>query len=575
MAESRREPARSRLAGAATALAAFVVAFLGTGCAPSEEGGEAPAASGAASGGPPWFEEAAAERGLVFAHASGQGERYLYPEIIGGGGALFDMDADGDLDAYLVQSGRVVDARDERPPNRLFANRGDGRFDDVTDASGAGDRGYGMGVACGDYDDDGRVDLYVTNLERNALLHNQGGGRFVDATEAARADVPLWSTSAGFLDYDNDGDLDLFVVNYILWSLAVERTCYSQPFGETYCGPLAYNSPAPDALLRNEGDGTLTDVSDRAGLRAAIGNGLGLACSDFDGDGLVDVFVANDQHKDQLWMNQGDGRLADRAVALGCAVDLDGQIKAGMGVGIVDWDDDGDEELLVVNLAGEPDSFFVNEGTHFADRTAFVGLSAASRIYTRFGVGFADFDNDGLPDLYQANGRVSHDPEVDASDPFAEPNLLFRGDGRGRLREVLPRGGTSALLEATSRAAAFGDVDGDGGVDVLVVNRDGPAHLLMNVRSGEGRWVAFRVRTATGRDALGTRLAIRAGERTLRRTVRSAYSYCAASDPRVHVGLGELTRVDEVVVEWPDGAVETFGPFDAGAVWELERGRGR
>ncbi len=521
-----------------------------------------------------WFTEEAGVRGIAFTWRSGHAERHYFPEIMGGGAAFFDMDEDGDLDAYLVQAGGIETPREERPPNQLFENEGAGTFADATDGSGTGDRGYGMGVAAGDVDGDGRTDLYVTNVGPNVLLLNLGDGRFADETEVRGGGEPGWSTSAGFFDYDRDGDLDLYVANYIVWSRENEITCYSKPHPEDYCSPKSYGAPAPDTLYRNE-DGRLRDVSVESGLRAAFGNGLGIVCADFDGDGFEDVFVANDGVENQLWMNQHGERFLDRAQELGCAVDQDGHEKAGMGTAACDLDDDGDEDLLVVNLTGETDTLFRNDRARFSDRTAPSGIAAVSRPFTRFGLGFADFDHDGLMDIYQANGRVTRDPEGTSARPFDQANLLFRGTGSMRFAEVLPRGGTDVLLSATSRAAAFGDVDGDGGVDVLVVNRDGPAHLLRNRVSARGHWIAFRVREASGRDALGAQVRLRIGERTSVRTVRSAYSYCAASDPKVNVGLGQEEHVREVVVTWVGGEREAFGDFGAGKVVDLVRGRGK
>ncbi len=542
-------------------------------------GGTDPAPAGGPAG-QAWFVEEAAARGLVFAHQSGQRGRYLYPEILCGGAALFDKEDDGDLDAYLVQAGGVLRPRAERPGNQLFENDGQGRFADVSAGSGADDRGYGMGVASGDYDADGDTDLYLTNLEANALLANDGRGRFTDVTRATGTGEERWSTSAAFFDADRDGDLDLYVVNYILWTLESERVCYATPVGEDYCGPKAYDNPAPDTFYENRGDGRFTDRSLAAGMLGAFGNGLGIGILDFDSDGWLDVFVANDGSRNQLWVNRRDGSFEDRALAAGCAVDQDGQLKAGMGVSVLDLDDDGDEDLLVVNLMNEHDSFYRNEGTYFADRTASVGLTRVGRRFTRFGTGFQDFDHDGRIDLYQANGRVSRGPESAGADPFAELNLLYRGVAGAtgadlRFDELAPRGGTAVPLAATSRAAAFGDVDGDGGVDILVVNRDGPAHLLMNRVPARAAWIRLRVRERSGSDALGARLTIRVGARVLTRRVHSDTSYCAANDARVHLGLGEARGVDEVVVRWSDGAEEAFGPFAAGRDWTVARGTGR
>ncbi len=518
----------------------------------------------------PWFEEVAAERGLAFTHRSGHREgRYLMPESAAGGAALADLDGDGFLDAYLVQSDGG---------NRLYRGDGDGGFEDVTEGSGAGDAGYGMGVAAGDADNDGDVDLYVTNVGPDVLLRNDsadGRLRFTDVTASAGAGHPGFGSSAAFIDVDRDGDLDLFAVNYLVWSQAGELDCWNSLGERDYCNPASYDTPAADLLYRNDTgpDGAIrfTDVSREAGLGAAFGNGLGVVAADFDGDRWIDVFVANDATENQLWINVAEGaRFEDRALLAGCAMDEDGRAKAGMGVAAADVDDDGDPDLLVMNLTTESDSFYLNEGSYFSDRTAAVGLGTASRKLTRFGVGLADFDNDGHLDLYEATGRVARQAERFAEDPYAEPDLLFRGTG-GRFEVVLPRGGTAQPLAATSRAAAFGDVDNDGGVDVLITHRDGPAHLLRNA-AGRGHWIIFRVLEEHGRDALGATVRLLLGDRRLRRGVRSAYSYCAANDPRAHFGLGQSTEVSEVTVDWPDGTTETFGAFAADRIVTLRQG---
>jgi hypothetical protein len=481
------------------------------------------------------------------------------------------MDGDGDLDAYLVQCGSLLGSEPEERGNRLFENSGDGTFRDVTERSGTGDRGYGMGVAAGDYDNDGDVDLYVTNFGPNVLLRNEGGGRFVDVTEEAGAGDPRWGTSAAFVDYDADGDLDLLVANYVNWSLGIEQDCYNGAGVLDYCLPTNYKAPATDLLLRNDGVATFTDVSQQAGLQSAFGNGLGVVCSDFDGDGRVEFFVANDAMTDQLWVPNGRNGFVDEAMLRGCALDEHGMAKAGMGVVVQDVDDDGDEDLLVVNIGGQTDSFFLNEGGFFRDRTGEQGLGTVTRSFTRFGVGMQDFDNDGYLDLYQANGRVILDLEPETEDPFAESNLLFRGTENGRFEEVLPRGGTTTRLIETSRAAAFGDVDGDGGVDVLVVNRDARAHLLRNVVPERGHWLRIEVREPSGRNALGAVVTVDLGERRLTRVVRAAYSYCASSDPAIHVGLGQASRVDAINVTWPDGHTRSFGEFQADQTIRLSR----
>ncbi|MEE8156091.1 MAG: CRTAC1 family protein [Phycisphaerales bacterium] len=526
--------------------------------------------------GDPWFIETAQANGLEFIHDSGHHSRRLFPEITCGGAALFDMDGDGDLDAYLVQAGAITGDPADRPPNQLFRNRGDGTFQDITAGSGADHRGYGMGVASGDYDNDGDVDLYITNLGPNVLLRNDGAGHFTDVTDQAGVGDANWGSSVAFVDYDADGHLDLYVVNYVRWSVDVEHDCYAPVSAFDYCSPTSYDAPVRDTLYHNNGDGTFTDVSVEAGLSGAYGNGLGIVCADFNSDGRIDIFIANDGMNDQLWGNQGDGVFHDQAMLLGCAVDRDGKAKAGMGIAVADVDDDGDPDLLVVNLGDEADSFYLNEGHYFLDTTAAAGLTIVTRSFTRFGVAFHDFDNDGRLDLYQANGRVGwHSTAHREDDRYAEPNILLRGLSRGRFQEVRPRGGTAQLLIDTSRAAAFGDIDNDGGIDIVVINRDGPAYLLRNIVADRGHWIMFRVFDEHGRDATGATVIVTLDERVITRDVRTAYSYCAANDPRVHIGLGELTGIDNIVVRWVDGATEQFGSFDADQIITLRRSEGR
>ncbi len=503
----------------------------------------------------PWFEEGARAAGLSFEHRSGHDREFYTPEVVSGGVALFDHDDDGRLDVYLVQAGSLLVPREERPGNRLFRNLGGRRFEDVTAGSGASDQGYGIGVAAGDADNDGRCDLYVTNLGPNVLLRNERGEAFEDVTGAAGVGDPGFGSSAAFFDYDLDGDLDLFVANYLIWSVESEQPCSNGLGQRDYCAPAVYNAPAVDVLYRNAGDGSFEDVTVEAGIDAAFGTGLGVVCGDFDGDGFPDVFVANDGRLDQLWMNEGGRRFQDRALALGCAMDQDGRAKAGMGVTAADLDSDGDLDVLVSNLRRETDSLYRNDGDYFTDVTARSGLGLVSRSFTRFGTGWADFDNDSWLDLYQANGRVASDVDGHgSSDPLAEPNLLFRGGPGMSFQECEPRGGTRELLVHTSRGAAFGDLDNDGGIDLVVANRDAAPYLLWN-RAVRGRWLSVRVLDAEGRDALGAQVQVVFGERTLRREVRSAYSYCSASDARAHFGLGSGTSAVRLEVRWPDGEV--------------------
>ena len=531
----------------------------------------------------PWFANETAARGITYFHQSGFAGRPLLPEITGSGAAFADLDGDGDLDAYIVQSGSLYPQSpgSDLPGNELYLNRGDGVFDKVADGGGAADTGYGMGVAAGDYDNDGDVDLYVTNVGANALLKNDGTGRFEDVTEAAGVGDPGWSTAAGFLDLDGDGDLDLYVVNYINWSIESEIRCYVGNL-LTYCPPANYNAPAVDTLYRNDGDGTFTDISAESGIGGGFGNGFGLVGADFTGDGATDLFVANDMMLDQFWVNEGSLRFTDQATLWGSAVDEHGVAKAGMGVAAADIDNDGDVDMMVVNLEGQTDSFFRNESGYFRDVTAELGLGITGR-FTRFGVTLADFDNDGRLDLYEANGKVSAPSASVTQDEqsegtiFDEPNVLLRGMPGGRFEERAPRGGVAESLEHTSRGLAVGDVNDDGGLDLLIINRDAPPYLLMNRAPERGNWIRFRpVLGDPPRDAYGATVsALVDGTRTWR-NVQPDGSYLAYSDPRPHFGLGDETEVEDVTVRWPgETEVEHFGDFDAGQTVELKRGAGQ
>jgi len=544
-------------------LAPFTLStLLLSGCSPSVNDGRS------------WFVEAAIERGIDFQHVSGAVGGYLLPEIMGGGVALVDVDGDDDLDAYFVQSGTVAVLATSAagdgvagPPNQLYLNRGDGYFDEAR-ASGAGDAGYGMGVTTGDYDNDGDVDLYVTNVGANTLLQNKGDGTFEDVTSLAGVGDTGFSTAATFFDADSDGDLDLFVANYVAWSIGLERDCHDYGTGvRNYCDPGNYEASAQDRLFRNNGDATFTDVTDQAGITAAFGNGLGVVSADFNSDGRADVFVANDKTMNQLWINEGDMKFVDEALLWGCAVDNHGIAKAGMGVASADIDDDGDADLVVVNIEGETDSVYRNEGGYFVDATARTGLGTTSRRYTRFGVALVDFNNDGWLDLYEANGRVTHQLEAEARDVFAEPNVLYRGSNAGFTEIAI------GSLVHTSRGLAYGDVDNDGGVDMLVMNRDAGAYLLMNQAPNRGQWLRISVLDRNGRHAHGAVVRGTVGTARKSRTVQTAGSYLAAHDPRVHFGLGTNRDLTNVSVQWPTGELESFGTLAASESHSLHQSR--
>jgi predicted nucleotidyltransferase len=561
-------PGRVTAPGCALALTLVTVA----GCT-----GDAPATSAQnkhfATG--PWFAERSADAGIDFRHVSGHSGRHLMPEIMGGGVALADLDGDNDLDLYFVQSGWATGTPADSAENQLYLNAGDGSFALAPDGHGASDTGYGMGVAAGDYDNDGDVDLYITNLGPNVLLRNRGDGRFEDVTRIAGVAEPGWGTAATFADLDADGDLDLFVTNYISWHAGAEIDCYTDHGKLTYCAPEHFDAPAADHLFRNNGDGSFTDVSARAGMNLRFGNGLGAVTADFNQDNRIDIFVANDMMSNQLWLNRGDLRFEERALETGVAVDANGSAKAGMGVATGDFDTDGDMDLVVVNLQSQSDTLFANEGNYFSDVTVSRGLSLVSRHYTRFGVVLADFDNDSVLDMYQANGSVTnYDASRTGGGEFAEPNLLLRGTPQGAFLAVEPMGGTPVSLVHTSRAVAVGDVDNDGGLDLIVVNRDAQPYLLRNEVPSRGNWAKFRVLTRSGRDAYGAVVTATIGSSTRHHMVQPGGSYLASSDPRVHFGLGDADGIRSVSVHWTDGEDESFGDFPARQILELRRGSG-
>jgi enediyne biosynthesis protein E4 len=542
-------------------------------------------ASFAQQDGPVWFEEIGAQLGVDWQHVSGAREgRFWFPEIMGGGVAMLDYDGDGDLDLYFVQSGRLDPQEGEdRPGNKLYRNdlpaldEATGeltpwRFVDVTAETKVGDNGYGMGVACGDYDQDGDMDLYVTNIGANVLYRNDGRGRFKDVTSRmGSAGHHSWGTSAGFFDADMDGDLDIFLVNNLNWEVAVETPCTNFRNQPDYCSPNNYNSPATDTLLLLGRLG-YQDAGPRLGLPDSPANGLGVCIADYDRDGDQDIYVANDATPNALWRNEGGRRLGksapnkatglvDVAPRSGCAVNMNGTPEAGMGVQWVDLDQDGWLDLFMTHLGRETNTYYRNRKGRFLDMTRRTGMVAAALKFTGFGLGFHDYDQDGELDLYVANGAVQawgEDQRFDPADPYAEPNHLFRGQGKARF-EFLGEG-TATPMIGSSRGAAFGDLDNDGAVDVVVVDRDNRVRILHNVAPKQGGWVGLRLLNRKGADALGTLVKLTSAwtdgdgaehTREQWRLASPVYSYLASNDARVHFGLPTGDTVTALEVIWP------------------------
>jgi len=506
----------------------------------------------------PWLVDEAKQRGVDFTWISGDTGTFNMPEIIGGGAAMLDYDNDGDLDLYFVQGGHLGSTKTES--NVLLRNE-DGNFIDVTAQSNTGDTGYGMGIAVGDFNNDSFVDIYITNVGQNVLLKNNGDGTFEDVTEHAGVGDEGWGASTAFADFDNDGDLDLYATNYLVWSEGLELECFNPKGLLDYCSPTNYMAPARDLLYRNNGDGTFTDVSESAGIGSRLGTGLGVLCNDYTGDGFIDIFVANDGMADQLWMNNNDWTFTDVAPLRGCALDDEGQAKAGMGLTSADFDADGDFDILVCNLFGESDSLHRNDGSFFTDITASKGIRTSTRHATRFGLGWVDFNNDGFFDIFEANGKVQQIGSPKTSDPFAEENYVLLGNEQGWQRDMTS---LQTHLIHTSRAAVFGDVDGDGAIDVLVINRDAPAYLLMNRTTEQGNFVVLDVKDQYGKPALGSIVTATVGNSTIAFPVHSTWSFMAANDPKVYIGLGDEKSIKDIKVLWTDGTTTTYDSFDQG-----------
>lgn len=538
------------------------------------------------------FREVAAATGLDFQHFTGSTGQYFLPEVMGAGVALFDYDGDGDLDVYLLQGtmldpSKGVDQARFPPPerhwpgNRLFRNElvpgGELRFRDVTEEAGVGFQGYGMGAAVGDYDGDGDLDLYVTNFGPNVLYRNNGDGTFSDVTRNAGVDDPRWSSSAAFVDYDRDGDLDLYFANYIDFTITNNKECFDPTGARDYCTPTTYR-PAPSRLFRNEGGGKFVDVSAAAGLGAAFGNGLGVVCADFDNDGWVDFYVANDGTANQLWRNKGNGTFEDSALLAGAAYDADGHAEAGMGVTAADFDGDGDEDLFLTHLAQETNTLYVNNGRgEFRDDTERFGLGAVSMRYTGFGMEWFDYDNDGWLDLFIANGAVTIVESLRGEPyPFHQKNLLLRGGAGGRYEDVSAQAGAALELSEVSRAVAFGDIDNDGDIDIVMTNNNGPVRLLRNELGSARPVLRVRLRASTGnREAIGARLALlRQGKRPVWRRAHRDGSYLSSNDIRVLFAV-ENETVEGIGVIWPGGGQERFENLPPAGDVELVEGKGQ
>ena len=517
----------------------------------------------------PRFVDVAESGGVSFKHRSGRTSQKYLIETMGSGVALLDYDGDGLLDIYLV-NGAALDAPmtdgaepDKTEPaywNRLYRNLGDWRFKDVTEAAGAAGRGYGMGAAVGDYDNDGDPDLYVTNFGRNILLENDGAGSFTDVTAEAGVGGRGWSSGAAFVDYDRDGHLDLFVARYLDWDFSRNIPCGNGlPDRRSYCHPRRF-APIEHLLFRNTGQGKFEDVSRTTGISAYPGKGLGVALGDYDRDGWVDIFVANDAYPQQLFRNLDGKRFEEVGVAAGVAYDADGRDFAGMGAAFADYDNDGQPDIFVNALARQSYWLFRNRGGEFRSATRSSGLSPLTDMHSGWGAGLVDFDNDGWRDLFVAQGHVMDD--IEWSDPalaFREPFLMLK-NVYGRFFDISKNAGSAFRKPAAGRGAAFGDLDNDGRMDIVVNANNERAVVLKNITESSNHWLSVQLIAAQGGyEGRGARIRIETGSGRVQESfVGSVGSYLSASDIRVHFGLGEEASIRKLEVIWPHGAVQTL-----------------
>lgn len=509
-------------------------------------------------------------RGLDFVlQNSPTPQKYLI-ETMPGGVALLDYNNDGLLDIFLVNGGRVVspmqlpenfDRKNPRYWNRLYRQNKDGSFTDVTEQAGlanAGDVNYGMGVAVGDYDNDGFPDLYVTSYGKNILYHNNGNGTFTDVTAKAGVAAGGWSVSAGFFDYDNDGKLDLFVTRYMEWDTKHSKTCGGD--WRTYCPPEEFPSTS-SILYHNNGDGTFTDVSQKSGIASKRGRALGVAFADYDGDGFTDIFVANDGMQQYLYRNNGNGTFTERGLEAGAALSEDGRRLSGMGVVFQDYDNDGWPDVIVTELPRELYGVYHNDGNGtFSYGSLATGLGVLSSGSSGWGVGLEDFDNDGWKDLFVAQGHVLNNVEqIDPSLHYLElPLLAMNHDGR------FERADSGSAIPAAGRGAAFGDLNNDGWQDVVTTSLGGPPQIFMN-RGGKQHWLVVSLRgTRSNRDGFGARMKVNGQTRF----ATSAGSYLSASDKRLHFGLG-AAETAKIEIAWPSGVRQTLNDVHADQFLEV------
>lgn len=528
------------------------------------------------------FVDVTEEAGITIETTSGGEEKRYIVEAKGGGAATFlDYDDDGWMDIYIVNGSRLEGfPPGEEPRNVLYRNNGDGTFTDVTEEAGVGDAHWGMGCTAADYDNDGYTDIYVANFGPNILYHNNGDGTFTDVTEEAGVGDPRWSTGTAWGDYDGDGDLDLYVANYVNFdvnNLEKYRKMNVWRGIEVMAGPRGLEG-AEDVFYRNNGDGTFTDFTTEAGLTDRLkGYGFAVLFGDYDNDGDLDIYIANDSVPNYLYRNNGDGTFTEVGLEAGVAYSEDGREQAGMGAVFGDYDNDGDLDLFVTNFSDDNNTLYRNDGDgFFTDVTFQSGLGAPSLPFVSWGTEFLDYDNDGWKDLFVATGHVY--PQVDQYNfgmTYEERNQLYHNNHDGTFTEVTEVAGPGMQIKKVSRGATFGDYDNDGDIDVLVLNMGDRPTLLRNEGGNRNHWIKFRtVGTRSNRDGIGARIWVTAGGFTQMREVYMGSSFLCGNDIRVHFGLGKADKADLVRIRWPSGLVEEFRDLKADRLYILKEGEG-
>ena len=535
------------------------------------------------------FVDATAAAGITFRHIDGRtGEKYLI-ETLGSGALFFDFDVDGALDLYIVNATHIPppvaedSSQTHLPRNTLYRNNGDGTFTDITQKAGVGDTGYGAGCTSADIDNDGYPEIYITNYGHNRLYHNNRDGTFTDITQKAGVGDERWGTSCAFLDYDVDGDVDLYVVNYMKFSVAENRWWETRGI-RTYCSPTdqiagSHFVSEPDILYRNNGDGTFTDVTEAAGIsHRALG--LAVAVGDYDNDGYPDLHIANDMEADLLYRNNGDGTFTETADLTGTGYDGNGFPGSGMGSAFGDYDNNGYLDLVVSNASSLPVVLYQNESAAFFTDVSFTaGIGAVTLPYFKWAVEFFDYNNDGLLDIFVANGHLQENIALFSDSTYPQSDLLFRNtrqqNGTYHFTDASAAVGLAQLPKRVSRGAAFGDYDNDGDIDIFLNNSNQLATLLRNEGGNSNDWLTIQlIGTQSNASGIGTKIVVKAGDLSLFKEVRSGASYLSQSDLRLHFGLGENSKVDTLEIHWQSGLTERLSNLKSNQILHIKEGLG-